>query len=250
MHRALLLCLLFVATPAEAAPTKVEAFFAAIEAADRAQVEAMLGRDPQLASARLADGRSAVAAAGTMRRGNDFVCTHDNPVLRAILARAPALDVFDASLVGDVRRLSVLIGKDPGLLAARHPFGWTPLHFAAFGGSLDAVKLLLDKGAALDPRSHNRFHNTPLQTALLCSEGVVVAHLLGRGADPNVRQGEGFAPLHDAAFAGRIDLLQLLLDHGSDLNPRSDDGETPLATAERKGKTKAAGFLRARGAKK
>ena len=37
------------------------------------------------------------------------MCTHENPVLKAILARAPTLDVFEAALVGDAKRVAVLV---------------------------------------------------------------------------------------------------------------------------------------------
>ncbi len=252
MNRSALLILLAVLLAGDdaAAGPPNETFFAAIKENDRVKVEALLAREPALAAARRQDGASAIAAAATLHPGKGFLCTDKNPVLRAILARKPVLDVFEAALVGDVRRLAELVGRDPELVAARYPNGWTPLHFAGFGGVLDTVTLLLDKGAAIDARAKNRFHNTPLQTALLCGEREVMVHLLGRGADPNVRQGEGFHPLHEAALLGRVDLIQTLLDHGSDLSPRSDGGETPLGTALRTGQTKAAAYLRARGARK
>ena len=238
--------------PASAAPpTQVAEFFAAIKAANRVKVEAMLARAPALAAAHGPKGASAVLTAALMLRtdAEGFVCTRKNPVLSAVLARAPAPDVFEAALVGDVARLSALLAADPGLIAARHQIGWTPLHFASFGGKLDTVKLLLDRGAEIDPRARNRFQNTPLQTASLCGERDVMAHLLDRGADPNVRQGEGFASLHDAAFLGRIDIIQLLLDHGADINARGDTGESPLGLAVRVKMDKAAAYLREKGAK-
>src|SRR4051812_18621390 len=48
-----------------------------------------------------------------------------------------------------------------------HAIGWTPLHFAAFGGNLAAVRLLLDHGAAIEQPAANKFANTPLHVALL-----------------------------------------------------------------------------------
>ena len=64
-----------------------------------------------------------------------------------------------------------------------------------------------------------------------------------------MRGGEGFAPIHDAAFHGRVDLIQMLLDSGADMNARSNGGETPLGTAVRAGRAEAAAFLRGKGAK-
>jgi ankyrin repeat protein len=203
-----------------------------------------------LIAARGAKGQSVVVAAALLRRTDreGFVCTRANPVLSAVLARAPALDVFEAAVVGDIARVRALVAREPGLVTARNPIGWTPLHFAGFGGKLDAVKLLLERGAVLDARATNVFRNTPLQTASLCGEREVIAYLLERGADPNIRQGEGFGPLHDAAALGRIDIIQLLLDHGASINARGDTGATPLAIAVRFKETKAAAYLRGKGA--
>jgi uncharacterized protein len=232
------------------APAAVDAFFTAIEALDRATVEEMLRREPALAGARGRDGVSAVVTAATRVHGEGFVCTHENPVLRAVLARAPALDVFEAALVGDTRRLAAILDVRPRLVATTHPLGWTALHFAAFGGAREAVALLVARGAAIETRANNAFKNTPLQVAFLCGERQVIELLLARGANPNVRQGEGFHALHEAALLGRLDLIQLLLDHGAEINPRSDGGETPLGTALRKGQARVAAYLRARGAVK
>jgi ankyrin repeat protein len=230
-----------------AAATAAAALFAAIDANDREAVDRLLAGDPKLASARDDDGVSAVANAAFLRRDRGFVCTHDNPVLASLLARAPALDVFDAALVGDSGRVAALVAQDPKLVAARAKLGWTPLHFAAFGGSVATVKLLLARGAALEERAQTRFRNTALQIALLCGEAPVVTHLLERGANANVRQNLDFRPLHEAALLGRVDLIEVLLAHGAEINARTEGGETPLGTAVRTGKPKAAEYLRARG---
>jgi len=250
MHRAILVLILGLSLVARAeTPTTPAALFAAIDANDAEATAKILSRDPKLASARDEDGISAVIAAGTARSETSFLCTHQNPVLAAVLARSPELDVYDAALVGDNRRVAALIAKDPKLVGTFAPLGWQPLMFAAFGGNLDGVKLLLAKGAAINARASTRFRNTPLQIALLCGEGKVMSHLLAKGADPNLRQNQDFAALHEAALLGRTDLIQLLLDHGADINPRNAKGETPLGTALRRGKTEVVTYLRARGGK-
>jgi ankyrin repeat protein len=51
------------------------------------------------------------------------------------------------------------------------------------------------------------------------------------GADVNLRAKNGFTPLHFAAEAGHLDIVQYLLDHGADVNAREPSGFTPLHLA-------------------
>jgi ankyrin repeat protein len=243
----IVLVLVFSAGVAQARGAR-DALFEAAAAGDAAAIAKILAKRPKLASAHK-DGMSLVVLTGTRNDGEGFIGTRDNPPLRAVLARSPELDVFDAALVGDERRLAALLAADPTRATQVHAIGWRPLHFAAFGGKLAAVKLLLASGAELDARAKNRFNNTALQTALLCGEAETAKFLLDQGADVNARQDLGFVPLHEAAFLGRIDLIDLLLDHGAEINARTEKGESPVATAMRRGKAEAAAYLRSKGGK-
>jgi ankyrin repeat protein len=82
---------------------------------------------------------------------------------------------------------------------------------------------------------------------MLTGEYDVAKLLLDRGADPLVRQAKGFAPMHEAAFLGRVDLIQLLLDRGAEINSRADSGRTPLGEAIRGKHPDAADLLRSKG---
>jgi len=250
MRRSFIVLSLFLPLAARAeAPPADEALLAAIEKNDPSAVEALLAANPKLIAARDEDGVSVVVRAGTARNDQGFLCTHENPSLKAILSRKPELDVFDAALVGDQERLAALVAKDPKLASAVSPLGWQPIAFAAFGGNAAAVTFLLGKGVDVNLRAATRFRNTPLQIALLCSEAGTAKVLLDHGADANIRQTGEFVALHEAALTGRTDIMQLLVDHGAELNPKTAKGETPLAIANRKGKAEAAAWLKAKGAK-
>lgn len=247
----LILSVSLLCSPAVAraeAPSDGESLFAAIDKNDLATVEKLLAASPRLAAHRDEDGISSVVRAGTTRADKRFLCTHENPLLKAVLARKPELDVFDAALVGDQQRLAALVARDPALVSAVSPLGWQPLAYAAFGGNVAAVTFLLGKGADVNARASTRFRNTPLQIALLCEEAASAKLLLERGADPNIRQNGDFVALHEAASIGRTDILQLLVDHGAELSPRNAKGETPLAVATRKGNAAAVTWLKTRGA--
>jgi ankyrin repeat protein len=86
--------------------------------------------------------------------------------------------------------------------------GWSPLHYAATGGSAAIVKLLLDKGALLEARSPNG--STPLMMAARYGNEEAVDALLAAGADRTARNDLGMDASAFAASAGREKLAARL----------------------------------------
>jgi hypothetical protein len=231
------------------APTAVDVF-AAITSGDAARLEGLLAVHPALAGARTPDGRSAVVAAlFTLDAGGEgFVRAEDNALLRAVVARRPPLDAFDAAAVGDSARLGALLDEDATRARAFHPaLGTTALHLAAFAGRVEAVELLLRRGAAVDTIARNRFRNTPLVLAVLGGQESTARALLARGADPRVPEEGGLTALHLAAAEGSVALVSLLLDRGADARAKADDGSTPATLATKRGHGEAAALLARRG---
>jgi hypothetical protein len=234
-----------------------EAFFAAIARGDDATIESMLAHTPALANERNRKGRSAYLAA-LMRTvaGEGFIPPQENHAVAIILARHPMLDAFEVAAAGDTERVKVEIARDVSYVKRVHDNGWTPLHFASFGGQTQVVEFLLAHGADIDAIARNKFANTPLQVALLTRQRDVVRVLLARRANVRIVQGEGFCAIHDAAESGDVEIATLLLDAGADPNVRSTTGEdghgpgvTPLEIALKHGHAKVAALLRARGAR-
>jgi ankyrin repeat protein len=223
-------------------------FMKAIAANELAIVRTMLAANRTLAQAKTKDGRSAASVALFISGSSGFAGRRANPVLELLLAEKPGMDLYDVAAFGTGPALEALLGKDPGAVRARNPFGWTPLHIAAFAGNTATAEVLLAHGAALESRAASRFRNTPLQTALLPGELGTAKLLLEHGADVLVRQSHGFAPLHEAALLGRLDLIELLLAHGAELDARANDGRTALSEAVRGGHQEAVTFLRSKGA--
>ena len=79
--------------------------------------------------------------------------------------------------------------------------GWSPLHYAATGGSAAIVKLLLAKGAALEARSPNG--TTPLMMAARYGNEEAVDALLAAGADRTLKNDLGMDASAFAGSAGR-----------------------------------------------
>jgi ankyrin repeat protein len=196
-----------------------------------------------------ADARSPVTKALFRNDGEGFVPPAKNEALQALLATKPTLTFYEACGVGDAAEVARHLKEDPKLAASWNDFGWTPLHLAAFSGSAQTLRLLLDRGADVNVRAKTKFRNTPLQTALLPGQYETAKLLLEHGADPNVRQSKGFTPLQEAALLGRRDLVDLLLTHTAELNSRADDGRTAVTEALRGKHTELADYLRSKGAR-
>lgn len=122
----------------------------------------------------------------------------------------------------------------------------TPLHWAYFGGSREAIDLLLAAGAdpvALD----NTLHVTPRAFGICTPAGwgfgkMVRARL---DADPALAFiAERTSPLHEAARNGHVPIIEMLRGAGANPATLNADGKTPLDLALAGGHEKAAAALR------
>ena len=181
--------------------------FAAIEAGDAEKVRALVQADPTLASARNAEGLTAVRAAQYRRQA---------ATVQTLLDARPELDVFDAAAVGDVDRLKALIAEDRSCVDAFAPDGFFPLGLAAYFDQPDAVRLLLQHGAAVGAVARNAMQVQALHAAVAGRSTESVRLLLEARADPNARQHGGWTPLMAARQHQDQTVIDLLLAHGAD----------------------------------
>lgn len=111
---------------------------------------------------------------------------------------------------------------------------------AAARGDLVQVTNLLEKNVNVN--SPNGFGRTALQVMKL-GNPEVARRLLQRGADPDLKDGAGFAVLHDVARAGFLDTLQTLLAFQADVNVEDREGNLPLHLAAQEGHLPVVAFL-------
>ena len=86
--------------------------------------------------------------------------------------------------------------------------GWTPLHYAASGGKLPLLKLLIENHAYIDAESPNG--TTPLMMAAMYGTGESVEWLLQEGADPRLKNQQGLTALAFAQRGERPDAVKSL----------------------------------------
>jgi ankyrin repeat protein len=198
-----------MADDADQAEATVAAFFQAIRAGDRAQVQRSLAAQPALIAARDPQGVSAPLVA----------LYSGEPDIAELLAEAGApLDVFAAAALGRVERLSALLAADPALAHAVAADGFSPLGLASFFGQAEAAHRLLEAGADPNRVSQNAMRVAPLHSAVAAQQLAISEDLLRHGADVNATQADDFTPLHEAAQNGQLAMIELLLAHGADPN--------------------------------
>jgi len=214
---------------------EVGELFAAVRAGDSARVAVLLARDARLANVIDHDGMSPLITAAY----------HRVPaVVKALMAAGAEPDIFAASALGLQERLALLLTSKPERVREVSPDGWTALHLAAHFGQLDSIRLLLARGADVAAVSKNAIRNEPLQAAVASGEVEAARLLLDAGAAVDARSHGQFTALHIAAENGDLPLVKLLRAAGADPALRLETGATPEDLARAKGHPEVARFLR------
>jgi len=212
----------------------------AVKAGDADALRSILQRDPAAASAR-ADGGDSPLLIALYHGRRDLA--------EVLLAHGWRPDAFEAAALGDTDTLRAALDGEPSAVTRFSNDGWTMLHLAGFFGHVDAVRLLLERGAGANAVSVNGMRNTPLHAGMAGPARLEAARLLvAAGADVNARQHGGYTALHSAAQHGSIELIDLLLGAGADPNLPTEDGRRAVDFAREQGHTEAGAHLVSRGA--
>ena len=113
-------------------------------------------------------------------------------------------------------------------VAEPYPLTWCAVEFFETSGEI--LRLLLTL------QSPNAPHNgrTLLHHAVLCGNQAAVRVLLSCGADPETPiKGIELRPIHMAARAGSVEIIQELVGFGCDVNSKTDGGDTALLISTR-----------------
>jgi uncharacterized protein len=164
----------------------------------------------------------------------------------------------------EVVELLLDLGTPPDV---EHEHGERALHAAAWGDSVPVARLLVERGAEIDPRDR-RFNSTPVGWAIHLGKRQVVDYLstvsndvlslCAAGSVDRLRSVLGEQPAlaksvrndrtallclpEDEDLA--IEIAELLLSHGADAKLKNSDGLTAADTAERAGLDALAQLLR------
>ncbi len=150
-------------------------------------------------------------------------------VLFTLISSSWADDIHKAAQKGDLAKVKELLEKNPELVNAKDQDGDTPLMYAATGGSISMVQLLIAEGADIEAK--NSAGQTSLLYAVYYGKKEVAEFLLVKGAQINYQDRNGRTPLHYAARNGHRDAVEVLIKYGADLDSCDRFGQTPFTLA-------------------
>ncbi|XP_070200273.1 palmitoyltransferase ZDHHC17-like isoform X2 [Littorina saxatilis] len=101
------------------------------------------------------------------------------------------------------------------------------LHWASINNRIDVVKYFISKGSMID-RVGGDLNSTPLHWATRQGHLNMVVLLMTYGADPSVRDGEGYSCIHLAAQFGHTAIVAYLIAKGQDVDLPDRTGMTAL----------------------
>jgi ankyrin repeat protein len=106
------------------------------------------------------------------------------------------------------------------------------LHEAVLKQDVERIELLLIEGNDINKLGSILYdHGSPLHVAVRAGNQEIVALLLERGSEVDVRDISDHTPLHNAAWNGYLNIVKLLLDAGADIHATTYSGSTPLSCA-------------------
>ncbi|KAM8785744.1 caskin-2 isoform 2-T3 [Rhynchonycteris naso] len=167
-----------------------------------------------------------------MGREQDLILAVKNGDVTGVQKLVAKVKAAKTKLLGSTKRLNVNYQDADGFSA---------LHHAALGGSLELIALLLEAQATVDIKDGNGMR--PLHYAAWQGRLEPVRLLLRASAAVNAASLDGQIPLHLAAQYGHYEVSEMLLQHQSNPCLVSKAKKTPLDLACEFGRLKVAQLL-------
>jgi uncharacterized protein len=181
-----------------------EDFFAAVKRDNAGNLQSLLNRgfDPNTVDPRGFSGLYLALLDENLKAAKVLVeWPRTNVDIRTAKDESP---LMIAALKGRMDFVKELIARGADV----NKTGWAPLHYAAAGGHLDIMQLLLDQNAYIDAESPNG--TTPLMMAAQYSSAAAVKLLLDAGADPSLKNQLGLTAINFAKRVSREDSVELI----------------------------------------
>ena len=181
-----------------------EDFFIAVTQDNPRPIKALLNRgfDPNTLSPQGLPGLYLALRDGSLKVANTLIDSpKTNVEIRTVKDESP---VMIAALKGHLELVKKLIARGADV----NKTGWAPLHYAATGGHLAIMQLLLDENAYIDAESPNG--TTPLMMAAHYGTPAAVKLLLEAGADPSLKNQLGLTAIDFATRAHREDSVEMI----------------------------------------
>jgi hypothetical protein len=181
-----------------------EDFFQAIRQDDGKEITRLLQRgfDPNALDPAKTHGLFIAVKEGSLKAAEALIAwPRTNVEWRSPKDESP---LMIAAFKGQTEIVRKLIARDADV----NKTGWTPLHYAATGGHLDVMQILLDENAYIDAESPNK--STPLMMAAKYATPAAVKLLLEAGADPRLRNELGLNAIDFAQQGNRRDSAEAI----------------------------------------
>jgi ankyrin repeat protein len=134
-----------------------------------------------------------------------------------------AQDIYDACRKGNVELIQKLAKIKKDTINTPNKSGYTPLIIAGYRNQLEAVKVLLELGAAVNATSED---GTVLTAACYKSNTELVKLLLHFKADVNVKNNAGTTPLMFAIMSENEEVVKMLLASGADVQAKDNSDKS------------------------
>ena len=158
----------------------------------------------------------------------------------------PPTPLYFTSYYGIYRMTERLLDHGQDLNAKGGDFG-APLNASCLGGHTEVARLLLDRGAEINRKSHH-LGMTALHLASQSGNVSLVRLLLDRGASVDIKDENGESPFVYACKSGECEIMELLLELGASIEKEDLSLHNPLMAAVIGERHSAIKFLLDRGA--